>query len=98
MGAPAAAGCAPHTPPRAYNVKISNFVFQPAALTVAAGDTVVFTNADIVPHTATARDSTWDSKEIKSGDGTWRLVASKPGKQAYYCLFHPNMQGTIEVR
>jgi plastocyanin len=83
--------------PRTHRVAIKNFLFAPASITVAVGDTVEWTNADIVPHTATARDSSWDSKPI-DGSGTWRFVARAAGRHAYYCVAHPNMQGTLEVR
>jgi plastocyanin len=83
--------------PRAHAVTMRNFGFDPAVVTVAVGDTVVWTNADFVPHTATARDSAWDSKTI-AGDSAWRYVARAPGRHPYYCVFHPNMQGTVEVR
>jgi plastocyanin len=90
-------GARPPGTARSHAVSIRNFGFEPATLTVAPGDTVVWTNADFVPHTATARDSLWDSKSIE-GNGTWRLVARRPGRHAYYCAYHPNMRGTIEVR
>ena len=64
---------------------------------MAAGDTVVWTNSDFVPHTATARGGAWDSKSV-GANGTWTLVARTAGRHAYYCVFHPNMQGVIEVR
>lgn len=83
--------------PASHVVKMQNFGFAPAAVTVAVGDTVVWTNADFVPHTATARDSAWDSKSI-AADSAWRLVARAPGTHAYFCVYHPNMQGTVEVR
>ena len=91
-----AVGCA-RREPRAHAVAIRGFAFQPETLTVAQGDTIVWTNDDAVPHTATARDTTWDSGSVSSG-ATWRLVADRPGVQSYYCLFHPNMRGTVEVR
>ena len=83
--------------PRAHAVAMRNFVYEPATLTVSQGDTVVWTNADFVPHTATASDTSWDSKTIASS-GSWRYVARAAGRHAYYCVFHPNMRGTIEVR
>jgi plastocyanin len=83
--------------PQTHTVAIRSFAFQPASLTVAQGDTVVWANGDIVPHTATARDGSWDSASLAS-DGTWRLVAARPGRHPYYCVFHPNMEGVIEVR
>jgi plastocyanin len=92
----AGAACAVRRP-RAYAVTMRNFGFAPAVVTVAVGDTIVWTNSDFVPHTATARDSTWDSKSI-AADSAWRLVARVPGRHPYYCAFHPNMQGTVVVR
>jgi len=83
--------------PRAQTVKIQNFVFVPAELTVARGDTVVWSNTDFVPHSTTARNSAWDSKAIEA-NGNWRFVARDAGRYDYYCVFHPNMKGTIVVR
>jgi plastocyanin len=57
----------------------------------------VWTNADFVPHTATASDGAWDTKSLDA-NATSRQVASSPGRHAYYCVFHPNMKGVIEVR
>ena len=83
--------------PRARPVKIQNFVFVPAELTIARGDTVVWSNTDFVPHSTTARNSAWDSKAIEA-NGSWRFVARDAGRYDYYCVFHPNMKGTIVVR
>jgi plastocyanin len=83
--------------PRTHRVEIKNFVLGPASLVVAPGDTVEWVNTDFVPHTATARDSTFDSKSIDGG-GSWRVVVRAPGRHPYYCVFHPTMQATVEVR
>src|SRR5690348_5424713 len=40
--------------PKTIHVKISNYAFNPAKLTVAVGDTVVWTNTDSAPHTVTS--------------------------------------------
>jgi plastocyanin len=95
--AAASPACTRRTPV-AHVVRIENFTFQPATVAAAVGDTIVWTNTDIVPHSATARDGAWDSKLIASGGGTFRLVVRSTGRQAYYCVAHPNMQGTIDVR
>jgi plastocyanin len=91
-----AGACSRHVPGK-HAVTIRNFTYQPETLHVAAGDTVVWTNTDFVPHTATARDNDWDSQTV-GANGTWTLVARASGRHAYYCVFHPNMQGVIEVR
>ena len=90
------AGCT-RRPAQSRSVTIEGFAYQPAALVISPGDTVVWTNRDIVPHTATARDSVWDSGAMAEG-GSWRLSPRSPGRHDYYCVFHPNMRGTIEVR
>lgn len=45
-----------------YRVEIKHFKFVPERLTVAPGDTVVWVNLDLVPHTVTAKDESWDSQ------------------------------------
>ena len=40
--------------PQVHTVLIEGMRFQPKGLTVAAGDTVVWINRDMVPHTATS--------------------------------------------
>lgn len=76
---------------------MKDFAFAPATLTVAVGDTVVWSNADLVPHTATARDSAWDSSSI-AASGTWGFIGAAPATHEYYCVFHPGMKGTVVVR
>ena len=93
--AAAIAGCT--RAPRTHTVVMRNFGFDPATVTVAAGDTVEWSNADLVPHTATARDAAWDSKSI-AASGAWHMIASTPGTHDYYCVFHPGMKATIVVR
>ena len=92
----ALASCSPSAP-RAHTVSIRNFAFDPAEVAVATGDTVVWSNADVVPHTATATDTVWDSRSI-GANGTWRFVAGARGRHEYYCVFHPTMKGAIVVR
>ena len=91
----AIAGCAQG--PRTHTVVMKDFGFDPATVTVTAGDTVAWSNADLVPHTATARDAAWDSKSI-AANGAWRMVSPTPGTHEYYCVFHPGMKGTVVVR
>jgi plastocyanin len=93
----AAAGCTPRHEPAAREVHIRAFQFVPAADTVQAGDTIVWTNDDIVPHSATDLGKTFDSAEIEAG-GAWRWVARSPGTFAYECTLHPTMRGTLVVR
>lgn len=79
-----------------HTVTITNFSFTPATLTVAAGDTVVFTNEDRAPHTATADNGSFDTGNLRRGDSASITFASA-GSLSYACRFHPNMKGTISV-
>ncbi len=83
--------------PQTHTVLIKNFEFQPATLTVKAGNTVLWKNEDIVPHTATANGKRFDSKSIES-KASWKYVASKPGTYPYICAFHPTMKAKLIVQ
>jgi plastocyanin len=88
--APAAA---PTTAPR--TVRIADFTYAPATLTVARGTPVTFVNEDTAPHTATGDG-------LQTGDlrkGRRRTVTlRKPGTIRYVCEFHAFMSGTVVVR
>jgi len=100
--APAApSSAAPPASAGTHVVTINNFKFQPAELTVKAGETVQWKNADIVPHSATANEVSqaraFDSGSIAKG-GSWQWVAAKPGAYDYICTLHPNMKGRLTVQ
>ena len=76
-------------------VVIRNSQFSPANLAVASGDTVIFRNDDIVPHTATGRG--FDSGNLDRGQ-SWRYVARAKGAFSYICTYHPSMKGKVIVR
>lgn len=82
--------------PKIHTVVIKGFKFVPDQLEVTAGDTVIWKNEDIVPHTATAR-KVFDSKGIESGE-SWKYVAKEKGTHAYICTFHPTMKGQLVVK
>jgi len=89
---------APATQPTA-NVQIDNFKFQPKELTISAGTTVTWKNADDVPHTASSTDDpqTFDSGALDTDD-KFSFTFKKPGKYAYFCKVHPHMTGVIIVK
>ncbi|MBS1190436.1 MAG: hypothetical protein H6R10_2228 [Rhodocyclaceae bacterium] len=86
----AAAQAATHT------VVMEGIRFEPETLTVKAGDTVVWVNRDVVPHTATAPSGAFDSKSIEPGK-SWKFQPKKPAVLPYVCVFHPTMKGTLRV-
>lgn len=93
VGAAHAAGA--DAKPAAHTVVIDGVKFDPEALTVRRGETVVWVNKDPFPHTVTAA-RVFDSHSIAAG-ASWKYVARKPGTYAYTCTLHPNMKGTLTV-
>ena len=79
----------------AHAVLIEDFVFDPEALPVRAGDTVTWTNRDIVPHTVTAENGSWDSGEIAPG-ATWTMAITAETAGSYFCGYHPEMRSRLE--
>jgi plastocyanin len=79
-------------------VKIDNFTFGPASLTVAAGTTVTWINKDDVPHTVVSDDkATFKSKALDTGD-QFSYTFAKPGKYQYFCSVHPKMIAEVVVQ
>ena len=79
-----------------HTVTIESMRFQPEMLTVAAGDTVVWVNKDLVPHTATSEAGGFDSKTIQAGQ-SWKHTVRTKGDIAYLCTFHPTMKAMLRV-
>lgn len=79
-----------------HTVVIEGVKYEPGALTVNRGDTVVWMNKDPFPHTVTA-NAAFDSHDIAAGK-SWKYTARKPGEYAYVCTLHPNMKGTLTVK
>ena len=80
-------------------VKVDNFSFGPASLTVAIGTTVTWTNRDDIPHTVVSTD---DAKAFKSKvldtDQSFSFTFSKAGTYPYFCSIHPKMTGKVIVQ
>jgi plastocyanin len=96
-GLPAASGSAPS---KTVMVTIKNYAFDPATVTVHAGDTVEWKNDDSMDHTATdevdPQKRAFDSGNIQQGK-TWTYVAGKKGTYNYFCSIHPFMKGKLIV-
>jgi plastocyanin len=80
-----------------HTVVMQFFQFKPQTLEVKPGDQVEWVNRDVLEHTATGANGTFDSKAIKAGQ-RWKWTASAPGQYAYECAFHPSMKGVITVK
>jgi|HubBroStandDraft_6_1064221.scaffolds.fasta_scaffold1156408_1 plastocyanin len=78
-------------------VKIDNFSFAPATLTVAAGTTVTWVNHDDIPHNVVSTDGLFKSKVIDT-DEKFSFTFTKAGTFPYFCGIHPKMTGKVVVQ
>lgn len=81
----------------ATDVKIDNFSFGPAALTVPVGTTVTWTNRDDIPHTVVSTNGAFKSKVLDTDD-KFSFTFSKAGTYPYFCSIHPKMTAKVIVQ
>ncbi len=79
-------------------IKIDNFSFGPATITIPAGSTVTWTNNDDVPHVVSSDDNKLFKSKALDTDDHFSFTFTKPGTYNYYCAIHPKMTATIVVR
>jgi plastocyanin len=77
------------------HIEIRGAIF-PAEITVPAGTTVIWTNADPLVHTVTAQRGEWGSPALRHGE-RFAHRFSTPGRHHYLCAPHPHMAGVIIV-
>lgn len=77
-------------------VSIKDMAFDPATVSVKVGGTVVWSNNDDRDHSVVAKDGSFKSGNISSGE-TYERTFAKAGKFAYACGYHPRMKGTVVV-
>ena len=81
--------------PATHLITMENMQFSPPLRSVRVGDRVVWTNRDLVAHTATAAQR-FDSRSV-APNASWTFVAREPGRIDYVCTFHPTMKGSLVV-
>lgn len=92
------AGAAPAaTAAPAVDLDISKFAFVPQEITVAPGTRVTWVNRDEAPHTVSAKDKSFASKGLDTGDKFEQVFAAE-GDFGYFCTVHPFMTGVVHVR
>jgi plastocyanin len=77
-------------------IEIDNFTFNPPSVSVKAGSTVVFVNADDIPHSIVDEKTRFRSKVLDT-DEKFTMTVSEPGEIGYFCGLHPHMRGHITV-
>ena len=75
---------------------IDNFTFSPQQITVKIGDTVIWTNRDDIPHTATSTTKSFGSKVLDTNE-SFSFTFATPGSFSYFCALHPHMTGSVVV-
>jgi len=78
-------------------IRIDNFSFSPATITVPVGTTVRWTNRDDIPHTVVSDDKSIKSKPLDT-DETFTYTFTKPGTYNYFCSIHPKMTAKVVVQ
>jgi plastocyanin len=81
--------------PATVEVRIKNFAFAPAMVTVPVGTTVVWRNTEGF-HTVLSADFLLQSEPLDVG-GTYSYTFTKPGTYPYECGIHPEMVAVIQV-
>ena len=86
------------TPAGAETIKVTidKVAYAPVNISARVGDTIEWSNVDLVAHTSTARDKSFDLMVMPNKKQT--LTVKKAGEFDYYCKFHPNMTGHISVK
>jgi plastocyanin len=79
-----------------HSVSIKSMTFNPAELTIAAGDTVTFVNEDGAPHTASANDGSFETGRLSKGDAA-SITFATAGSFDYFCKVHRKMKARITV-
>lgn len=90
-----AAGEAAAARPQVHTIVISRMQFGPVPGAIEKGDTIVWVNRDMVAHTATARNGSFDV-EIQANQSR-RMTLVRTGVFDFYCRYHPGMKGRLSV-
>ncbi|MGH7501735.1 MAG: plastocyanin/azurin family copper-binding protein [Longimicrobiales bacterium] len=88
---------APSPPADARVIRIQNFAFGPAQLTIPSGTTVYWINCDNDQHTTTSDNGVWDSPLLSENSAFSRRFDAT-GSFPYHCTPHPFMTASITVQ
>jgi plastocyanin len=81
----------------AETVSIKDGSYDPATVTINAGQTVKWKNDGKETHTVTSSKGDWGSNDLAPGH-EFTATYTLPGTFEYYCRFHPNMKGKVIVK
>lgn len=95
LGAVLALGLPERSLAATYEVRIERMAFGALPSELQPGDVIQWHNADIVPHTATAKDGQFDVQLAPGEQGT--SVLSDSGRIEVFCIYHPTMRAVLLV-
>jgi len=85
------------------DVAIQGFAFSPAEVTIKRGESIRWTNHDLVPHTATSGNpgdadagGIFDTANLASGQ-SMTVPFNDTGEFVYFCRLHPTMMFGAKV-
>ena len=81
--------------PRVHTVAMTGMRFGAIPAGIRAGDVILWVNRDMVPHTATARDGSFDV--VLAAHQSRRMTVTRAGTFAVYCRYHPGMRAALGV-
>ena len=78
-----------------FSIVIQNLAFGASPSGIRVGDTVEWNNQDILVHSITAQDQSFDG-DVKPGEKI-SFTMRRAGVIRYFCKYHPGMQATLNV-
>lgn len=85
-------GTNPVAGPVSHQMILEDFQFRPPVRDIAAGDSLIWINNDLVPHAVTVEGMT--SPPLARGE-RWGMIMVKGGPLS--CPYHPEMRGFLQV-
>lgn len=65
---------------------------------VRPGATITVVNKDDAPHTVTSKDNGAFDAIFEPGETVTFTAPEEPGEYPFFCVYHPNMTGTLVVK
>ena len=79
--------------PRVHTIAMQSMRFGAVPANIKAGDTILWVNQDVVPHTATATDRSFEV--ILAPRRSARTIVRRTGTIQFYCRYHPGMRSAL---
>ena len=78
-----------------FTIVLDKMAFGPVPAVLHPGDTITWQNNDVMHHTATAKDKSFDI-DLPS-KASVKMTVGAAGNVDFFCKFHPGMKGTLVI-